>query len=72
MTFFDIDTWQEIFDSLRRHKLRSLLTAFGVFWGIFILVLLLGAGRGLEKGTLQNFGDMAKNSVFFWRRPSQI
>ena len=72
MTFFDIDTWQEIFDSLRRHKLRSLLTAFGVFWGIFILVLLLGTGRGLEKGTLQNFGDMAKNSVFFWGWRTQL
>lgn len=68
----NLDTWAEILDSLQRHKLRSLLTAFGVFWGIFMLVLLLGAGRGLEKGALSNFGDMAKNTVFFWGGRTQM
>ena len=44
----DSDQWSEIFDSLSRNKLRSFLTAFGIFWGIFMLVLLMGGGRGLE------------------------
>lgn len=68
---FDFDKWQEIFDSIFRHKLRTLLTAFGVFWGIFMLVLLLGAGKGIENGTYEQFGDFAKNSVFLWSELTQ-
>ena len=68
---FDFDKWQEIFDSILRHKLRTLLTAFGVFWGIFMLVLLLGAGKGIENGTYEQFGDFAKNSVFLWGERTQ-
>ncbi len=58
------DHWDDIFQSLRRHKLRTFLTAFGVFWGIFMVVLLLGVGKGLERGVTQIFKDDAFNSVW--------
>jgi putative ABC transport system permease protein len=68
---FDKDNWQEIYFSLRKNKLRALLTAFGVSWGIFMLVILLGAGAGLENGATSNF-DIAKNAVFVWTEQTSI
>ena len=68
---FDLDKWEEIWRTMVQHKMRTALTSFGVFWGIFMLVILLGAGNGLQNGAMQNF-DIAKNAVFVWTMPTTV
>ena len=63
---FDKDKWTEVYMALKSNKLRTLLTAFGAFWGIFMLIIMLGSGRGLENGVYAGMGDFATNSVFIW------
>jgi putative ABC transport system permease protein len=63
---FDSDTWQEIYGSIRKNKVRTSITIIGVLWGIFLLVVLLGATRGLENSFNKLFGNFATNSVFVW------
>lgn len=63
---FSRDKWNEILESLTSNVFRTVLTAFGVFWGIFILVILLAAGTGLENGIKRGFSGIATNSMFMW------
>lgn len=60
----DRDTWQEVYDSMSKNKLRTVITMVGVWWGILLLIGLLGAARGMENSFNRLFGDFATNSVF--------
>lgn len=60
---FDIDTYKEILDTITRNKGRSILTGFGVFWGIFMLVALIGGGQGMKESLSNNFEGFATNSA---------
>ena len=62
----DIDSYREIIDTLTRNKSRSFLTGFGVFWGVFMLVALMGGGQGLKEMLEKNFEGFAQNTVFIW------
>ncbi|MEM6803769.1 MAG: ABC transporter permease [Bacteroidota bacterium] len=63
---FDIDKWQEILQALAKKPLRTALTALGVFWGILMLILMIGFGNGLESGVKNDMSDRASNSFFLW------
>ncbi len=65
---FSRDRWKEIIEVLSGNWFRTVLTAFGVFWGIFILIILLAAGKGFENGVNMEFGDTATNTMFMWTR----
>ena len=60
---FDIDTYREITDALVRNKRRSLLTGFGIFWGLFMLLFLIGGGQGVKSLLMRNFEGFASNSI---------
>ena len=60
--WFDTDTFREILDSILRNKSRSLLTGFGVFWGVFMLMLLTGGGQGFKQLLMKEFDGFAQNT----------
>lgn len=63
---FDLDKWQEIWSTITANPIRSIMTGFGVFWGIFMLVILIGIGNALEGGIMKNVDGFAANSSFFY------
>ena len=66
----DLDSYREILDTLTRNKSRSFLTGFGIFWGVFMLVALIGGGKGLKELLNQNFEGFATNSAMVWAQPT--
>ena len=71
-TLFDRDTWQEIFGSIQKNKLRTVVTVIGVLWGIFIYITLSGASKGLDNGFEREFEEVAINSLFVWAQNTSI
>jgi putative ABC transport system permease protein len=69
---FSIDRWQEVFITLGRNKLRTFLTMVSVSWGIFVLVVLLGAGNGLDNGLRRSFGRDAANNIWIAANKTSI
>ncbi len=69
---FDLDLWNEIISALKKNRLRSFMTAFGVFWGIFMLIIMSGAGKALENGVLDGVKAFATNSAFFWTERTSV
>ena len=69
---FERDTWQEVYDSMSKNKLRTGITMVGVWWGILLLIALLGAARGMENSFNRLFGDFATNSVFVWGQSTSM
>ena len=68
----DWDTWQEVWATLRSNKLRAFLTALGVFWGVFMLILMLGIGNGLERGVIRNLSGLTNYSVYVWPQRTSL
>ena len=69
---FNKDRWNEILEALNANRIRTLITAFGVFWGIMILVLLLALTNGLKNGVTSDFNDFATNSIFMWSQGTSM
>lgn len=63
---FDLDKWKEIWATLRSNRLRTFLTAFGVFWGILMLMAMLGFGSSIQTGSQKQMKGMATNLLFCW------
>jgi len=69
---FELDNWIEIFTTLRKNKLRTFLTGFSVAWGIFMLIILLASGKGLQNAIMEGFGNQATNFVSMWAQPTSM
>ncbi len=62
----DRELWAEVWQVLKSNRLRTLLTASGIFWGIFILIIMLGFGNGIQSGVNKSMAGYATNSLYMW------
>jgi len=69
---FDLDKLHEIWQTISRNKTRSFLTAFGVFWGMFMFIGMLGIGQGFENGLKRKVSNVATNSMFVFARSTTV
>ena len=69
---FDLERWEEIFETIRKNKLRTFLTGLSVASGIFILVILLGIGQGMKNGVSQEFEQDASNQIMVWTGTTSV
>jgi putative ABC transport system permease protein len=69
---FDLDSWHEVWATLRSNRLRTALTAFGVFWGILMLMAMLGFGSGMQEGSRRQTRGMATNLLWVWGNTTTI
>jgi putative ABC transport system permease protein len=69
---FDLDNWQEVWATLRSNRLRTFLTAFGVFWGILMLMAMLGFGSSMQEGTHRQMKGMATNLLWVWGQSTTV
>jgi putative ABC transport system permease protein len=69
---FDKDTWQEIFGSIQKNKIRTIITMIGALWGIFIYITLSGSSKGLDNGFERQFQSIASNSIFVWAQSTSL
>lgn len=69
---FDRDRWQEILDALGKNRVRTVLTGFGVGWGMLMLILMMGAGKGLQNAVTSGFSAWATNSMFLWTQATSM
>ncbi len=69
---FDSNTWQEIFGSISKNKIRTIITVVGVLWGIFIYIALAGAAKGMDNGFEKAFETVAMNSMFAWAQNTSM
>lgn len=72
MTLLDTDRWREVYATLNANRLRTALTAFGVSWGVFMLVVMLGAGTGLKNGVYRDFNGFAMNTLYLWTQGTSM
>ncbi|NVK04932.1 MAG: ABC transporter permease [Flavobacteriia bacterium] len=72
MKLFDADRWAEIWSTLGKNRTRTILTGFGVAWGIALLIIMLGSGKGLENGITRDMGGRASNSMVVWSQRTSI
>ncbi len=69
---FEKDTWQEIYGTIRKNKIRTVITVIGVTWGVFVFVFLLGMAKGLDNSFRSQFNDFATNTMFVWGQQTSI